>query len=70
MSGEWVVPAIVLALGALFIYLVVNYLVGHPFVSGVLVGLIAGTGVTIIAYRAGRWLKNRRFFVKVEPPEK
>jgi hypothetical protein len=65
---EWMFFIIVVLLAAIFISLVVIFLYHHPFIAGVLVGLIAGIGGTIAYGRLRQWFRTHQI-VEVPPPK-
>lgn len=64
---EWVIPVIVMCVAIVLIFLIISFLITHPFIAGLLIGLVAGVGGTIIFYRARKYFKSHKI-VEVEPP--
>jgi len=65
---QWIIPVIIIVIAGIGIIIIANFLIAHPLITGVLIGLIAGIAGTIIYYRIRKWLKTHRI-VEVEPPK-
>jgi uncharacterized membrane protein len=66
---EWVLFALIALVVAVVISLIVIFLYHHPFIAGLLVGLIIGIGGNITYSRVRQWFRSHRI-VEIEPPEK